>query len=72
MDGKLKVKVIKKGTLKAETQPAKADARRKRDAARDMVANVTNWVSDFQSRKKEETLLAFEKLFVQQPQPNES
>lgn len=72
MDGKLKVKVIKKGTLKAENQPAKADARRKRDAARDMVANVTNWVSDFQSRKKEETLLAFEKLFVQQPQPNES
>lgn len=72
MDGKLKVKVIKKGTLKAANQPIKADARRKRDAARDMVTNVTNWVSDFQSRKKEETLLAFEKLFVQQPQPNES
>ena len=72
MDTKLKVKVIKKGEVRKETKPKFIEAKRKREVAREMVANVTGWVSDFQTRKREETKLAIEQLFGAQPQPSES
>lgn len=72
MDTKLKVKVIKKGEVRKEAKPKFKEARRKREVARDMVANVTGWVSDFQTRKRAETKLAFEQLFAAQPRPSES
>ena len=71
MDTKLKVKVIKKGETRKETKPALSEVRTKRAAAREMVANVSDWVSDFQSRKREETKLAFEQLFAASPRPSE-
>lgn len=71
MDTKLKVKVIKKGETRKETKPALSEVRTKRAAAREMVANVTDWVNDFQSRKREETKLAFEQLFAANPRPSE-
>ncbi|MBS1793777.1 MAG: hypothetical protein JSS81_07980 [Acidobacteria bacterium] len=71
MTAKAKIKVIKKGELKAAEKPVKPVVMQKNPkqaAAREMVSTVTNWVSDFQQRKREETRMAFEQLFGQQPQ----
>lgn len=65
----LKVKVIKKAEIKP--QSAKVAPKSKRASARDMVSNVTNWVSDLQARKRDETKTAIEKFFNQQPRPSE-
>ena len=72
MADKLKIKVIKKGETKPIVKPPANENRSKRQAARDMVANVTGWVSDLQTRKREETRLAFEQLFKANPQPSET
>lgn len=71
MANKPKVKIIKKGEVKPTAKPAENENRSKRQAARDMVANVTGWVSDLQTRKREETRLAFEQLFKANPHPSE-
>ena len=71
MTNKLKVKVIKKGEAKSAVKPVTNEVRSKRKAAREIVANVTGWVSDLQTRKREETRLAFEQLFKAAPQPSE-
>lgn len=72
MTNKLKIKVIKKGESKQVVKPAVNESRTKRQAAREMVSNVTGWVSDLQTRKREETRLAFEQLFKANPQPRET
>lgn len=73
MDGKPKIKVIKKGSIQEPLKKAaKSEQRTKRETAREMVSTVTTWVNDFQARKRDETKLALEQLFAQQPQPNES
>lgn len=71
MTNKLKIKVIKKGESKPAVKPTVNETRTKRQAAREMVANVTGWVSDLQTRKREETRLAIEQLFKANPQPSE-
>jgi len=71
MDNKLKIKVIKKGEAKPVVKPVPNENRTKRQAAREMVSNVTGWVSDLQTRKREETRLAFEQLFKANPHPSE-
>lgn len=68
MTAKAKIKVIKKGELKAAEKPAAAEKSTKKQAAREMVSTVTNWVSDFQHRKREETRQAIETFFSTQPQ----
>ncbi len=68
MNTKGKIKVIKKGTQIA-VQP-KVENKATQNSAREMVSNVTNWVTDFQQRKRDETKQAIEKLFTQQPQPS--
>ena len=64
----LKVKVIKKSEIKPPT--TKVASKSKRASARDMVSNVTNWVNDLQTRKRDETKTAIEKFF-NQPRPSE-
>ena len=64
----MKVKVIKKDEIKPAAKPK---ARSTRAAAREMVSNVSNWVSDLQARKRDETKTAIEKFFNQQPRPSE-
>lgn len=67
----MKVKVIKRGeAVKTVVQP-KAVKVQKRNAAREMVSTVKNWVSDFQARKRGETKAAFEHLLAAKAQPNE-
>lgn len=71
MDTKLKVKVIKKGEIREQAKPKFQETRSKRAAAREMVSNVTDWVNDFQNRKRVETKLAIEQLFGAQTRPSE-
>jgi hypothetical protein len=71
MVNKLKVKVIKKGQAAAPKRAVKAAAKAKQNSAREMVSTVTNWVSDFQARKRDETKVAIEKFFST-PRPSES
>lgn len=68
MKERMKVKVIKKGEVKAAAKP---EVRSTRAAAREVVSNVTNWVNDLQARKRDETKTAIEKFFNQQPRPSE-
>ena len=64
----MKVKIIKKGAeIKQKGKPVN-EARSKRAAARAMVANVSDWVSDLQDRKRHEARLAFDTLFGNKPQ----
>ena len=53
MSEKKTIRIVKKGekirpVVKAKTNTA-------RETARDMVETVTNWVTDFQKRRREET-----------------
>jgi hypothetical protein len=46
----------------------RSDIKTKRAVAREMVSTVSNWVTDFQIRKRDETKLAIEKFLIQKPQ----
>ncbi len=70
MTAKAKVKVIKKSELKNLETPVNVE-KKPTHAAREMVSTVTNWVNDFQQRRREETKQAFEKFFSAQPQTGE-
>ncbi len=73
-----KIKVIKKGTQAAAAataaepaiQAAEIEKKTTKAAAREMVSNVSNWVTEFQQRKRIETKIAIEQFFSQQPQTN--
>lgn len=71
MTAKPKIKVIKKGEVKLTEKKVVVEKKSKQAAARDMVSTVSNWVSDFQQRKRVETRQAFEQLFSAQPKANE-
>ena len=61
MEKKGKIKVIKKGT-NVSAEPA-IKKKTTQASAREMVSNVTNWVTDFQQRRRKETKQAIENLF---------
>ena len=65
-----KVKIVKRAE-RVSRKPTKSKAARK--SARDMVNTVTNWVSEFQERQRDETATAVENLIrSRQQQPNEA
>jgi len=68
---KMNVKVIKKDAKKTVQPPVKTRDKSKQ-TAREMVSTVSNWVNDFQQRKRDETKNAIEKFIVQTPRPSES
>lgn len=70
MTAKAKIKVIKKSEVKI-VEPATAVVEKKpKQAAREMVSTVSNWVNEFQQRRREETKQAIESFFSAQPQTN--
>lgn len=72
MTAKAKIKVIKKDALKAPVPvPVSVERKVKQAAAREMVSTVTNWVSDFQAKRREETRNALENLFQNSPQTSQ-
>ena len=70
MSAKPKIKVIKKGAIKNIETPEPVDKKSTQVAAREMVSTVSNWVSDFQQKRREETKQALELLFQSTPQTN--
>jgi hypothetical protein len=66
-----KIKVIKRGEVIAPAPKQKAAKVEKRHAAREIVSTVSNWVTDFQTRKREETKAAIETFFVSKPRVSE-
>lgn len=70
MSDKPKIKVIKKGAVKNIEVPMPDEKKTTQIAAREMVSTVTNWVSDFQQKRREETKQALELLFQNSPQIN--
>ncbi len=65
---KAKIKVIKKRDINISKKPEIDEMKKKKEPAREMVSNVSNWVNDLQKRKREETKIALEQLFPKQPQ----
>ncbi len=65
-----KIKVIKKGEQPKAEESLPIDKKSTQESAREMVSTVTNWVNDFQQRRREDTKQAIEKLFSHQTQPN--
>ncbi len=66
-----KIKVVKKteaGKLKSKTRKPITS----RAVAREMVSNVTGWVSELKQRKTTETKAAFDLLFAANQRPSES
>lgn len=71
MIDKSKIKVVKRSeaaAMKSKTEKSPTQ----RATARQMVATVTDWVSDIKQRKSEETKAAFDLLFSTNQRPNES
>ncbi len=67
-----KVKIVKRAE-RVNRKPNKSKAKANRKSARDMVDTVTNWVSEFQQRQRDEAAKAVENLIrSHQQQPNEA
>ena len=64
------VKRAERGKRKAGSAKTARDATRK--TARDMVATVTNWVNEFQQKRRVETANAVSSLVRARQQPNEA
>ena len=62
MSEKSNIKVIKKADAAAKPKPVKK-AQTSREAAREMVSTITDWVVEVKDRKSEETRAALELLF---------
>lgn len=70
MSAKAKIKVIKKSEVKVVETPVVEEIITKQQAAREMVSTVSNWVNEFQQRRRFETKQAIEKFLVSKPQTN--
>lgn len=65
MKTKTPIKVIKRderNRQKPATEDVKAERKSPQETARDMVANVTQWVNEFQQKRRAETAQAFKTL----------
>ena len=71
MTKKAGIKIIKKDEIRTPEVAIKVQNKSKRTAAREVVSTVTNWVSDFQIRKRDETKAAIDKFLSPNPRPSE-
>jgi flagellar hook-basal body complex protein FliE len=71
MIDKTKIRVVKR-TETAAARSEKRKVAKSGASAREMVSNVTAWVSDLKQRKSEETKAAFELLKAANRRANES
>lgn len=75
MTKKTPIKIIKRDERNRQensTGPAKPTRKSAQETARDMVNTVTNWVNEFQQKRRTETTRAIQTLFPEPPQPNEA
>ena len=71
MQKKTPIKIIKRGERNRQQQPAasanaSAERTSAKEAARDMVATVSQWVNEFQQKRRSETAQAIKTLFADQ------
>ena len=72
MQKKTPIKVIKRDERNRQQQEKVAAERTSaKEAARDMVANVSQWVNEFQQKRRSETAQAIKTLFAD-PTPQTS
>jgi hypothetical protein len=75
MQKKIPIKVIKRDERNRQPQPATPEVAPERksaqEAARDMVATVSQWVNEFQQKRRSETAQAIKTLFTD-PTPQTS
>ena len=71
MPGKKTIKIIKKSERNRQ-QPSAPKNNGAREAAREMVQTVTNWVSELQQNKRAETAEALKMLLQESPRPSEA
>jgi hypothetical protein len=71
MSGKKKIKIVKK-EQRNQQESSVQKAAGPREAAREMVQNVTNWVNEFQQKRRVETTDAFKSLVLKRPRPSEA
>ena len=65
MSTKPQIKIIKRNAQPVKVvRSAEIEARTARTAAREMVSNVSGWVTEFQHKRREDTKDAFNKLFA--------
>ena len=73
MNDRSKIKIVKKEDAPAlKIRKRKKKAAPPRNAAREMVATVSDWVADFKTRKSAETKAAFDLFRASTPRPSES
>jgi hypothetical protein len=76
MQKKIPIKVIKRDARSRQQQPAAAEVAERtsaKEAARDMVATVSQWVNEFQQKRRSETAQAIKTLFSDAtPQPGKA
>ena len=66
MSGKKTIRIVKKNEQNREHKPARKNTAR--DTAREMVQTVTNWVTEFQQKRRTETATAL-KILSETPPP---
>jgi uncharacterized membrane-anchored protein len=70
------IKIIKRGERAAQEAASAAQSEQKKsahEAARDVVATVTEWVNEFQQKRRTETTHALKTLFGETtPQPTKA
>ncbi len=74
MQKKIPIKVIKRDERNRQQQTAPAEVAERttaKEAARDMVATVSQWVNEFQQKRRSETAQAIKTLFAD-PTPQTS
>ncbi len=76
MTKKAPIKIIKRNERgRAEgsgQQQETANKKSAQEAAREMVSTVSNWVNEFQQKRRAETTKAIKTLFADPPQPSEA
>ena len=71
MPGKKTIKIIKKSE-RNRPEPSAPKNNGAREAAREMVQTVTNWVSELQQKQRAETTEALKSLLRESPRPSEA
>ncbi len=72
MTDRTKIKIVKKDEASAFKGKKKRKRSVPRNAAREMVSTVSEWVADFKTRKSAETKAAFDLFRSSNPRPSES
>jgi uncharacterized membrane-anchored protein len=65
-----KIKVIKREDVQARKPVKAVKQKSSKIVAHEMVTTVTNWVTEFQQKRREETSNAVRLLFKDQPEPH--